>query len=51
VASRHRQEAALLKDVLDAQAAMSAAHARYDRALLTFWTAKADFQKAIGEEL
>jgi outer membrane protein TolC len=51
VTSRHQQEAALLKDVLEAQAAMSAAHTRYDQALLTFWTAKADFQKAIGEEL
>jgi outer membrane protein TolC len=51
VTSRHGQEAALLKDVLEAQAAMSAAHMQYDRALLTFWTAKADFQKALGEEL
>jgi outer membrane protein len=50
VTSRHRQDAALLKDVLEAQAAASGASAEYDRALLTFWTAKADFQKAIGEE-
>ena len=50
VTSRHQQEAALLKDVLDAQAAMSAAHNQYDRALLAFWTAKADLQKALGEE-
>jgi outer membrane protein TolC len=50
VASRHQQDASLLKDVLEAQAAMSAAQAKHDRALLTFWTAKADFQKAIGEE-
>ena len=48
--SRHREDAALLKDVLEAQATMSGAQAQYDRALLTFWTAKADFQKAIGEE-
>jgi outer membrane protein TolC len=50
VEERHRADASLLKDVLEAQAALSAAHARYDRALSTFWTAKADFQKAIGEE-
>jgi outer membrane protein len=50
VTSRHGQEAALLKDVLEAQATLSAAHAQYDQALMTFWTAKADFQKAIGEE-
>jgi outer membrane protein len=48
--ARHRQESSLLKDVLEAQASMSGAHAQYDRALLTFWTAKADFQKAIGQE-
>lgn len=47
---RHRQEAVLLKDVLYAQAASSAAQAEYDQALMTYWTAKADFQKAIGEE-
>ena len=48
--SKHRYEANLIKDVLDAQASTSAAHSDYDRALLTFWTAKADFQKAIGQE-
>lgn len=51
VTRRHQQDAALLKDLLDAQAAVSAAFAQYDQALTTFWTAKADFQKAIGEEL
>jgi len=49
--SRHRVEAALVKDVLQAQAEMSAARTQYDAALSTFWTARADFQKAIGEEL
>jgi outer membrane protein TolC len=48
---RHGQSVALMKDVLEAQAGMSAAHARYDQALAAFWTAKADFQKAMGEEL
>jgi outer membrane protein TolC len=50
VTARHGQNAALLKDLLDAQAGMSAAHADYDRAVFTFWTARADFQKALGEE-
>jgi len=50
VSVRHRQDAALLKDLLDAQAQMTSAHAEYDRALTTYWTAKADFQKALGEE-
>jgi outer membrane protein len=47
---RQAQDSALLKDALQAQAAASAAHAQYEQALLGFWTAKADFQKAIGEE-
>ena len=51
VTSRHEKDAALLKDLLDAQAALSAARAQYDQALMTFWTAKADFKKALGEEL
>jgi len=51
VASRRGQDAALLKDLLEAQASLSGAAAEYDRALMTFWTAKADFEKAIGEEL
>jgi outer membrane protein TolC len=49
--ARHGQDAALLGDLLEAQAALSAAHAAYDRAVLTFWAARAEFQKAIGEEL
>jgi outer membrane protein TolC len=47
---RHKQDSALLKDLLEAQAASSAARAGYDRALLSFWTARAEFQRAIGEE-
>ena len=50
VTVRHQKDASLLKDVLEAQAALSGAQAKHDRALLTFWTAKADFQRAIGEE-
>jgi outer membrane protein len=50
VSARQRQDAALLKDALQAQATAGAAKAQYDQALLNFWTAKADLQKAIGEE-
>jgi outer membrane protein TolC len=48
--NRHREQAALLKDVLEAQAAVSGADTQYDQGLVTFWNAKADLQKAIGEE-
>jgi outer membrane protein TolC len=47
---RHEQDSALLKDLLEAQAASSSARAGYEKALLSFWTARAEFQKAIGEE-
>ncbi len=50
VTTRHRVDAVLLKDALEAQASASAAGTDYDRALMTFWTARADFQKALGEE-
>jgi outer membrane protein TolC len=51
VTSRHKQDAALLKDLLEAEASMGGAQTDYDRALSTFWTARADLQKALGEEL
>jgi outer membrane protein TolC len=47
---RHEEETALLKDVLDAEATLSTANADYDRALLAFWTSRADFRLALGEE-
>jgi outer membrane protein TolC len=47
---RRKQDAALVTDALQAQADMTAAGARYDSALATYWTARADLQKAIGEE-
>jgi outer membrane protein TolC len=47
---RYKQEAALLKDVLSAQGTLGDASAQYDEALLGLWTAKADLEKAMGEE-
>ena len=48
--NRLKEESALLKDVLQAQAALAEANNQYRQALLGFWSAKADFEKAIGEE-
>ena len=50
VANKYRLEAVLLKDVLNAQAVLANSDHDYQKALLSFWTAKADFEKAIGEE-
>ena len=50
VTYRYRQDAVLLKDVLKAQASLADSNYEYQKALLSFWTAKADFEKAIGED-
>ena len=49
VSYKYRLEAALLKDVLQAQTTLADVNADYQKALLSFWTAKADFEKALGE--
>jgi outer membrane protein TolC len=47
--NKYAQEAVLYKDVLQTQAGLAEAQDRYQQALLAFWTARADFEKAIGE--
>ncbi|PYQ22283.1 MAG: TolC family protein [Acidobacteria bacterium] len=47
---KYKVEAALLKDTLQAQASLSEANAQYDQALLSFWTARADLDRALGED-
>jgi outer membrane protein TolC len=47
---KYRLDAVLLKDVLQAQTVLANSDFDYQKALLAFWTAKADFEKAIGEE-
>jgi outer membrane protein TolC len=49
-AYKYRLDAVLLKDVLTAQTSLANANYEYQKALLSFWTAKADFEKALGEE-
>ncbi len=46
---KYRLDAVLLKDVLQAQTMLANSDFDYQKALLSFWTAKADFEKAIGE--
>lgn len=50
VTDRYNQKSALLSDLMQQQAAVSQAEARYQQALSGFWTARADFEKAIGAE-
>jgi outer membrane protein TolC len=47
---RYAQRAVLFKDVLQAQNSLAQANQQVQQALAAFWTARADFQKALGEE-
>jgi outer membrane protein len=46
----YAQQAVLLSDLLQQQASLAAVEDQYRQALLTFWTTRADFEKALGEE-
>jgi outer membrane protein TolC len=50
VLNQYPLKAALLKDVLKEQAAVADANNQYQQALLAFWIAKADFERALGGE-
>ncbi len=48
ISNRYSQKAVLLDDVLEAQAAVAQSAHQYRQALATFWTVKADFERAVG---
>jgi outer membrane protein len=50
VNDKFRRSAVLLRDVLEQQAAVASADNEYEESLLAFWSAKASFEKALGEE-
>jgi outer membrane protein TolC len=43
-------DAALFADVLQTQASQADSDHQYEQALVSFWTARADFERALGEE-
>src|SRR5215813_83089 len=47
---QYKFQAVMFSDVLKSQASLAEATNQYQRALLTFWTAKAEFEKALGED-
>ena len=47
---KYAQQAALLQDVLQAQASLADANQQYQQGLSSFWSARADVAKALGEE-
>jgi outer membrane protein TolC len=48
--NQYQLQSALLSDVLRVRAEVADTDDRYQQALMTFWTAKADFDQALGEE-
>lgn len=48
--NKYKAEVVLLSDVLQTQATMANANYKYQQALLAFWTAKAEYEKAIGAD-
>lgn len=50
VSNRYKVEAALLKDTLQAQTDLENANNAWRDAVIAFWTARAEFEKALGEE-
>ena len=50
VNDKFKQSAVLLRDVLEQQTAVASANNDYEESLLDFWSAKANFEKALGEE-
>ncbi len=50
VTAQYGQKAVLLRDVLEQQAASEQANAQAIQAIAAYWTAEANFHKAVGEE-
>jgi outer membrane protein TolC len=50
VNDKFKRSAVLLRDVLEQQAAVASADNEYEESLLAFWSAKANFEKALGQE-
>jgi outer membrane protein len=50
VTDQFSKSVVLLRDLLNEQAAAANADHEYQQSLLAFWSAKANFEKALGEE-
>jgi len=48
--NQYEQKVALLKDVLQQRSSLESASSQNSQALLSFWAAKADFEKSLGQE-
>src|SRR5262249_41499425 len=50
IQEKFRVQASLVKDVLEGQASLEQAGSDYRQALLSYWNARADYERALGEE-
>jgi outer membrane protein TolC len=50
IMNRYEQKAALLTDVLQQQSAVAQADSQYSQAIANFWSARADFDRALGDD-
>ena len=50
VTNKYEQQSVLLSDVLHQQASAAGASDDYQQALLSFWSAKSEFEKSLGED-
>jgi outer membrane protein len=50
ISDQFKHSAVLMRDLLQQQAAVANAEHEYEQSLLSFWNAKAAFEKALGEE-
>jgi outer membrane protein TolC len=48
--NRYKEEAALIRDLLQAQARSSETEFQYQEALSSFWSALAELRRAMGDE-
>jgi outer membrane protein TolC len=48
--NKYKLQAALLSDALQTQATLADADYQYQQALLAYWTARAEYEKAIGTD-
>jgi len=48
--NKYKLTAALLSDVLQSQSTLAEANHQFQQALLDYWTARAEFEKALGED-
>ena len=48
--TKYKEQAALIKDLLEAQARSTETEFQYQQALSSYWSARAELRRAMGDE-